>query len=163
MKKIVNKKLLNYKLEDSEDKINTIGIIIDETYFADKVQLINELINNGFDKDKLTVLIFKEKIKAKETIEEPFYSLKDISISGKINKVEVQKFIDTPFDLLINYYDESRASLNMIAKKSKAKFKVGFNCVDKRINHLTIASEVENYKEFITELVKYLKILNKIE
>ena len=41
-------------------------------------------------------------------------------------------------------------------------FKVGFETIDKRVNHFMINLPAENYKEFISELFKYLKILKKI-
>jgi len=45
--------------------------------------------------------------------------------------------------------------------KSQAKFKVGFDTVDKRVNHFIIKTLVEDFNEFVLELFKYLKILNK--
>lgn len=162
LKKIVNKRLLNYSLQSSEEKIKTIGVVVDEKYFLEKERLIAEIEKNGFEKETITVLVFKDKVRSKEMIKEPFYSYKDISISGKVSKQEVIDFIDTPFDLLISYYDEARPSLLMISKKSNAKFKVGFTAIDKRINHFMIAEQLENYNGFVSELFKYLKILNKI-
>ena len=91
-----------------------------------------------------------------------FLSLKNISLSGEINKKEVNDFIETPFDLLINYYDVNKSALLLLSTKSKAKFKVGFDTVDKRVNHFIIKTLVEDFNEFVLELFKYLKILNKI-
>ena len=105
---------------------------------------------------------YKDKIKKKEVINEPFLSLKNISLSGEINKKEVNDFIETPFDLLINYYDVNKSALLLLSTKSKAKFKVGFDTVDKRVNHFIIKTLVEDFNEFVLELFKYLKILNKI-
>ncbi len=162
LKKVVSKGLLGYKLEDSEDKIKTIGILVDESESLNREAILKELKSYNLDVETIDVLVFKEKIKAKEVKEEPFYTLKDLSLSGKVNKVEVQKFIDANFDLLINFYEEPKASLNVIAKKSKAKFKVGLSTIDKRINHLIIDSDLENVKVFTSELIKYLRILNKV-
>lgn len=162
LKKVVSKGLLGYKLEDSEDKIKTIGILVDESESLNREAILKELKSYNLDVETIDVLVFKEKIKAKEVIEEPFYTLKDLSLSGKVNKVEVQKFIEANFDLLINFYEEPKASLNVIAKKSKAKFKVGLSTIDKRINHLIIDSDLENVKVFTSELIKYLRILNKV-
>lgn len=162
LKKVVNKGLLGYKLEDSEDKIKSVGILVDETDFSNRELIKNEFESYKLDIDSVEFLVFKDKIKAKEVILEPYYTLKDFSLTGKIEKAEVQNFIEKKFDLLINFYEEPKASLNMIAKKSNAKFKVGFSTVDKRINHLIIHSEIENAKVFIAELIKYLRILNKI-
>jgi len=66
------------------------------------------------------------------------------------------------FDLLISYYDVEKAILLTITHNSKAQFKVGFSSVDKRLNHLMINTNAENYKVFTHELFRYLKILNKI-
>lgn len=162
LKKIVKKGLLRYKLEDSTDRIKTIGLLIDESDFSQRDLILNELKSFNLDIQEVSVLIFKDKIKAKEVISPPFFSLKDITLTGKIVKPEVQNFVDTPFDLLINFFDEPKPSLTMIAKKSKAKFKIGFSSIDKRINHLIIHSETENIKEFLTESIKYLRILNKL-
>ena len=74
----------------------------------------------------------------------------------------INDFIETPFDLLVNYYDVNKSGLLLLSTKSKAKFKVGFDTVDKRVNHFIIKTLVENYNEFVLELFKYLKILNKI-
>jgi hypothetical protein len=95
-------------------------------------------------------------------ISEPFLSLKNISLSGEINKPEVVDFLEKPFDLLINYYDVNKYGILLLSIKSKANFKVGFDTVDKRVNHFIIKELVDNYKEFTSELFKYLKILNKI-
>ena len=124
---------------------------------ADKAFLNQEYFN--------AIELYKKaftKIKKKEEINEPFLTLKDVSISGEITKEGVNDFIKTPFDLLINYYDVNKSSLLLLSIKSKAKFKVGFDTVDKRVNHFIIKSLVENFDEFVLELFKYLKILNKI-
>ena len=112
--------------------------------------------------EDFSLLVYKDKIKKKEEINEPFLSIKNVSLSGEINKNEVKEFIETPFDLLINYYDVAKSALLLMSLKSKAKFKVGFDTVDKRVNHFIIKSLVENYNEIVLELFKYLKILNKI-
>ena len=108
------------------------------------------------------MLSFKNKYKTKEIVIEPCFSLSNVGLSGKINKKEVQDFIKTPFDMLVSFYDERKAPLMLVTKQSKAKFKVGFSSVDKRMFHLMIASQVEKQEEFTSELFKYLRILNKI-
>jgi L-rhamnose mutarotase len=82
--------------------------------------------------------------------------------SGQIDKKEVVDFIETEFDLLISYYDVEKSGLLQITQLSKANFKVGFSSIDKRINHFMINTNAENYSVFVSELFKYLKILNKI-
>jgi len=45
---------------------------------------------------------------------------------------------------------------------SKAKFKVGFASVSKKLNHFMIGTHAEDHEVFMSELFKYLKILNKL-
>ena len=104
----------------------------------------------------------KNKIKKNEVFEHLTFSYNDISWTGAITNPEVLKFIDTKFDLLLNYYDTDKAALLITSNHSKANFKVGFSTVDKRINHFMIDTNAENYTVFVDELFKYLKILNKI-
>ena len=49
-----------------------------------------------------------------------------------------------------------------ITHDSKARFKVGFSSIDKRLNHFMINSTSTNHAVFVNELFKYLKLLNKI-
>ncbi len=162
LKKNVNKKLETKLPFLEHQKIETIGLLVDETYFANTASLVDAILSQGFKKEQITVLVYKDKIKSKEVINEPFLSLKNISFSGEINKPEAINFLEQPFDLLINYYDVNKYGILLLSMQSKAKFKVGFDSVDKRVNHFIITELVENYKEFISELFKYLKILNKI-
>ena len=75
---------------------------------------------------------------------------------------ELNAFEATPFDLLISYYDTEKAALLLFTHLSKASFKVGFSNIDSRLNHFMINTKAENYKVFVDELFKYLKILKKI-
>ena len=161
-KKIVTNSLSNVKLSASDDKIKTVGIIFDESYFYEKQDLVNELIQNGIFESDIKVLVFKNVIKKNETFDYPTFSYKDLSWSGSIEQKGVQEFINERFDLLLNYYDTEKAALILASHLSKASFKVGFSTIDKRINHFMINTNAENYKVFIEELFKYLKILNKI-
>ena len=110
-KKIVKKNLSNVKLSSSDGLIKTVGIIFDETYFYEKDDLVKELVNEGILETNVEVLVFKNKIKKTETFDYPVFSYKDLSWNGKIEKPEVQQFVNEPFDLLINYYDTEKAAL----------------------------------------------------
>jgi len=162
IKKIVKKSISNVVDSSNELLIKTVGIIFDENYFYEKKDLINELTKNGIEESNCNILVFKNKIKKNETFDYPVFTYKDIGFSGVLSKSEVQQFINQPFDILISYYDTEKAALLSITNQSKASFKVGFSTIDKRLNHFMITTNAENYKIFIKELFKYLKILNKI-
>jgi len=162
VKKILKSSLHNVKPSSLTTPIQTVGILIDESYFQDKDQLVKELINNGIKEDNIKMIVFKDKIKKNETFTQPTFSNKNMSWKGDLSPTFVTEFIDTHFDMLISYYDTEKAPLLLITHHSKALFKVGFSTVDKRLNHLMINTNAENYKVFIHELFRYLKILNKI-
>jgi hypothetical protein len=161
-KKIVKNNLSNVKHLASGNVIKTVGIIFDESYFYEREDLVKELIRKGIDEKDIKVLVFKDKIKKNEVFDYPVFSHKDLSWHGTVDKKEVEDFIAQPFDLLINYYDTEKVALLLVSHLSKAGFKVGFASIDKRLNHFMINTNAENYKVFMSELFKYLKILNKI-
>jgi hypothetical protein len=161
-KKIVKNSLSNVKHLSSDNIIKTVGIIFDESYFYEREALVQELIQNGITENDIKVLVYKDKIKKNEVFDYPTFSHKDLSWHGTVDKKEVKDFIAEPFDLLINYYDTEKVALLLVSHLSKASFKVGFATVDKRLNHFMINTNAENYKVFMDELFKYLKILNKI-
>ncbi len=161
-KKIVKNSLSNVKHIASDKIIKTVGIIFDESYFYEKEALVEELIQNNIAENDIKVLVYKDKVKKNEVFDYPTYTYRDLSWNGTVDKQEVKDFVNEPFDLLINYYDTEKAALLLVSHSSKASFKVGFATVDKRLNHFMINTNAENYKVFIEELFKYLKILNKI-
>ncbi|GGD16610.1 DUF6913 domain-containing protein [Flavobacterium orientale] len=161
-KRIIKKRLDNCDSEVPNTKITTIGLLVDETDFAFKDNLIKALLSKGFESQNIKVLSFKNSYKKKEEIQYPHFSKKDISWIGSVENKIVKEFKQEPFDLLISYYDQKKAPLVVVSNNSKAKFKVGFSNIDKRLFHLMIDTPMENYVVFIDELEKYLKILNKI-
>ncbi|ESU19291.1 hypothetical protein FCR2A7T_27170 [Flavobacterium cauense R2A-7] len=162
IKKLVKKSLVNYKPVVTEDKIQTVGLLIDESYFTQKEALISEITKNGIDRNALEILIYRDKIKKKDTFENPFFSRDSISFGAEFQKQDITDFINKPFDMLISYYDVEKPPLVLVTLQSKAKFKVGFSTVEKRLNAFMITTVAEKHSEFVTELFKYLKILKKI-
>ncbi|WP_320814992.1 DUF6913 domain-containing protein [Flavobacterium sp.] len=162
LKKIISSKLSSANLEVSVDKIQTVGVIVDESYFSDIDLLKKELEQYGVEEKNIQILLFKKKVSKKEIVKELFFTRSNVKFNGEIDKLEVNSFLEQSFDLLINYYEVERSSLLLVSKASKAKFKVGFSTIDKRVNHLMINTSVNQYKGFVSELFKYLKILNKL-
>ena len=145
LKRNVNNKLKNYQLQLSSNKIVKVGVLIDAN-LIENIEILSFV-----NKNKKTIL---EKF--------DFFFRKDISFGGLFKSERVTNFTEQSFDMLISYYDIQKPTLLLVTRSSKAKFKVGFQTIDKRVNHLVINSVAENYSEFISELFKYLKILKKI-
>lgn len=160
--KIVKKSLSNAKLEATGDTIKSVGIVFDESYFYEKEALVNELVKNGIEKQNIKILVFKNKIRKNEKFDYPVFSHKDLSWTATFSNSDVKDFMVEKFDLLINYYDTEKSALLLVSNLSKARFKVGFASIDKKLNHFMINTNAENYQVFASELFKYLKILNKI-
>lgn len=162
LKKIVKKRIQNYKAVAATGKVTTVGVLLDETYFSNKQELIKQLISNGIAANAIETLSFKSRVAKGEVVDCCCYTRSDINNSGTFTKDEAAAFINKPFDLLISYYDVSTPPLVLATIESKALFKAGFVTTDNRLNNLMIKSQAENYVEFVAELFKYLKILNKI-
>lgn len=162
LKREVNSKLRNYQLQVSSNKIVKVGLLIDANYFTNQEVLIEEILKQGILRENIEILSFVNK--NKKTIFEKFdyFFRKDISLGGLFKSERVTNFTEQSFDMLISYYDIQKPTLLLVTRSSKAKFKVGFQTIDKRVNHLVINTIAENYSEFISELFKYLKILKKI-
>lgn len=143
--------------------IRTVGLLVDETEFSEKESLIQELISNGFAANKISILVYRDTINKKEIHSRHTFNSVVLNWDGTITDRVVNEFIKTEFDLLVSYYEIEKAILLLITNNSKARFKVGFSSIDKRLHHLTITTRIENYTIFVHELFKYLKILNKIE
>lgn len=163
LKRKLKNSVFNVNNDSSSEKINTVGIIVDESYFNEKESLLKELIKKDINQNDIRLLIYKDKFKKNEVIKFPSFTMKNINWSGDIvGQAEVVDFLSKPFDMLISYYDVEKAPLLLATQQSKAVFKVGFSTIDKRLNHFMINTNAENFQVFSNELFKYLKILNKI-
>lgn len=162
VKKTLKKSFQNLKNIESVNVVKTIGLLVDATRFAETELLITALIANGIASENITTIVYRDKFKKTAEKISPVFNSGDLKWNGVISSPEVNDFINEKFDLLISYYDIEKAILLKITHNSKAQFKVGFSSIDKRLNHFMIKTDVDNYTLFVSELFKYLKILNKI-
>lgn len=160
--KFIKNNLHNVKSSKELTTIQTIGLLIDESYFTEKEDLVNELIENGIAETNIKIIVYRDKWKKNEVYSQPTFGTKHLNWNAQITNPTVREFMKEKFDLLISFYDVEKAFLLKVTNSSKAQFKVGFSSVDKRLNHLMINTNAENYTVFVHELFRYLKILNKI-
>lgn len=162
LKRILKNSLHNVKSSTLTNSIQKVGLLIDESYFFEKEALVKELIDNGILESNIKVIVYRDKLKKSETYLQPTFGIKHFNWKAEITSPIIKDFINEKFDLLISYYDVEKAILLTITHNSEAQFKVGFSSIDKRLNHLMINTNAENYKVFVHELFRYLRILNKI-
>ncbi len=160
--KILKNNLNSVTVSKGSASIETIGLLIDESYFLEKETLVEELIANGISKSNIKIIVYRDKWKKNEVYSQPTFGTNHLNWNAQIKEPIVREFIKEKFDLLISYFDVEKAFLIKITNNSRAQFKVGFSSIDKRLNHLMINTNAENHTVFVHELFRYLKILNKI-
>lgn len=59
----IKKSLAESDLKESNAIVKTVGLVIDETYFFEKEDLLANLVTVGIKKEQITLLIFRNKLK----------------------------------------------------------------------------------------------------
>jgi hypothetical protein len=162
VKKILKNSFQNLKSNGSVVTIQTIGLVVDTTDFLETELLLKEIASHGILPENIKIIAYANNAKRDDEKNYPMFAARDLNWKGQIVSSEVNEFIDKKFDLLISYYVKEKAILLLITNNSKAQFKVGFASIDSRYNHFMIKTAVSSYSVFVTELFKYLKLLNKI-
>lgn len=148
-------------LSTLDGSIEKIGVLIDEeTYLKNDVEYLLQTIL-GIDTSQIQILIMR-KFKKKDKPSDIHFTVKDFGWIGEIHNQNTQNFLETPFDLLINFDAYNNLYIKYLTLLSKAKFKVGYAKTDDRLYHFMMVHQEDDLKIFISELKKYLKILNKL-
>ena len=146
----------------TSSKIHSLGVLVDATVFT-KFPYVDEIATVfGISKELIEILYYHPNKKISEEIGGAIYTHTNLGLKGAIRNDIAANFINTEFDALLNFYDKNDLLLNLVAVRSKAKFKIGFSGINEQINDFSIATELSNISVFTFELKKYLSILNKI-
>ncbi|MCF6349078.1 MAG: hypothetical protein L3J20_12385 [Flavobacteriaceae bacterium] len=145
------------------ERIKTIGVLADSRLFGsyDISRNLSQKLN--LPHKKFEIIIFENLKDDFVTQHYNTFSEKDFGMYGKIKTKSVKGFVDTDYDLLINYCNLDSVFANIVAVQSKAKFKVGF--ADEKLEDLydfMIVIEGNRIDIFNDELAKYLQILELI-
>ncbi len=144
-------------------KIEKIGILADSRLFGSYDITRNLRQKLDMPNQKIEVIIFEN---LKDDFVSQHYSTfseKDFGMYGKIKNSNITGFIDDTYDLLINYCNHDSVYTNLIAIRTKAKFKVGFfNEELQGMYNFTIDIEGNKVDVFNDELAKYLRILKLV-
>jgi len=143
-------------------KVTSVGVIFDyESYY--NYDFFQELISElGVMKNKIRFIAMIANEKNRPNSWDSFFSLENFDWLGKPNNIEIDEFLDQPFDLLISYYSPNKLELNLVTALSKANFKIGINNEDSRLHDLIINVEPSKTDVFRIELLKYLTQLNRL-
>ncbi len=151
-----------FSISVQDNSVKKVCIILDE---AD-AGLMNKFKNLREDlkikeEDFKLLLCLSHRPKSRD-LEGTFFSSADLTWSGKIKNPDVKDLLKKPFDLLISFTGKDTKTANYIASAIDAGLKVNRREEAASGFDLTIATGFEEVDVFITELKKYLKILNRI-
>ena len=149
----------NNSLQISKN-IKTVGIIVNEgsDFNFDLLKKLQKEIASG--SNNFSVLTCKKTNDSYNEFRGVILKESDFSWNGSLKSIEATDFLNTPFDMLIDFTNNTEVYNNFLVAKSQAKFKVGYANIDERLYDLMIDSE--SIPLFINELIKYLKILRKL-
>ena len=163
--KAVESHLKKRQVYSKQVQLNKLAVLIDARYDIDIVSVMKLSSKLGVKPKNVKIIGLKHTKAYKEgqdTESASYFNESQFSYAGGFKSKVLNDFVDESYDVLINFYPNNIPYLNLVAAASQAKFKVGFSGVDNRINDLVIGTAPDNTDLFISELKKYLKILNII-
>jgi len=158
----INKLLTARKAVVDSRKVGFVGVILNLNEFTDFEAFRMYFKSLGLKSPRIKIIAFMEEDKEIDFHWETYFTPKDFGWKGKINKIEIQTFVDTEFDALISFYKEENMELNLVTAQSKANFKIGLSNNDQRQYDLIIDVKPNEFGLFKNELTKYLTVLNKL-
>ncbi len=143
----------------SNDKIKSIGII--STADISKLIDIKKEVKAIFNVDSIKLFEFNSS--NKKNIDKLYqFSEKSFGWKAQVKDSNFTSFLNEPFDLLIGYFNTKNLYLELAVLKSKARFKAGISKVNQKLYDIEIAEDPMNTESFLSELKKYLEILQKL-
>ena len=160
--KNITKNLKKRTMFGVNDSLTTIGFLVNEEDHINLDIFFDMSLALGVQQKDTKIFSFTDiKTKTPTLIQNKIFS-NHFNWRGEINNNNALDFLNTQLDVLVSYYDTKNNYLNLMTSKSKAKFKVGFNGVDNRLFDLIINVDPQKNLDVKSELLKYFKILNKI-
>lgn len=154
-----------YNLEDAK----SIGILFDATT-KDKIKEVKPLVDYFFGLRKEVKAFGFVNGKHYDECHIPklqydFFNKKDLNWYYKPQNDYIKNFVKKEYDILINLCDSTCVPFKYLVASSLARFKVGQFEKEYDIYDLMIKIEKKErtIENLISEIVKYLKIINKTE
>lgn len=162
IKKNTAKNLENRDISNRNNQMKQLGFLVHESYFDNFEQLYNLGVDIGVQRKDVKVFSFVETKRKIPTLRKDQITNKEFSWRGEVQCQTANDFLEFPFDVLIGFYKTENEYLDALVSKSNAKFKIGFVGTDERLYDLLLDIDPKNIEVFKEELIKYLKIFNKI-
>lgn len=143
--------------------INTVGVLASSSLFGsyDISRNLSQKLHKAHK--NLEIIIFENLKDDFVTQHYNTFSEKDFGMFGKTKAQNLNDFVNTKYDLLINYCSPESVFANVVALRSQAAFKVSFaNDELANLYDFTIDVDTNKVDIFNNELAKYLQILKLI-
>ncbi|MDN3494015.1 DUF6913 domain-containing protein [Winogradskyella bathintestinalis] len=161
-RKYVNNLLADRQTAINNNKINTIAVLLNASEFHEfeVFRVYFKALNLNSPKHKIVAFTMDDKLEHNKW--NAHFSPKDFGWKGKIKNLDLETFINEPFDMLVCYFKNPGLQLDLITAASQANFKVGISPELKRFYDLIIDVDLKDINIFKQELKKYLTILKKL-
>lgn len=148
---------------EGENPIQRIGVILDseEEQLKNSFQSLKQDL--GLHDTHLQIVVCKDGGNKADIFQGLVFSRKDLSWDGKIRNGEITAFARQKMDVLISYIESDNKLAALLVSVANADLKVGRKeeLSSAGLFDIVISTEFDDVEVFITELKKYLKILNK--
>ncbi|MEL6916829.1 MAG: hypothetical protein AAFO99_03770 [Bacteroidota bacterium] len=162
--KYLREELNNPSAEVSRNKgITSVGCIVDLDKFNDTNRFFEFVDDFELRPEAVKIIGYKDYYDKNSPYATPVFSDKDLGWNGDIENSYALEFLSREYDLLINYYTDENLMLQLMSIKTKARIRVGFGEVDKKLNDLILKASISDFDTFKQELRKYLIVLNEIK
>ena len=147
----------------NDNKVSSVGVILHLDEFSNFEQFRSFFKSIDLRPNRVKIIAYSYEEPTIDKLWDSYFNAKDFGWKGNINNTELETFLNQPFDLLISYYKKPELELDLITAKSTANFKVGLSTEDPRLYDLIIDLDTKQFDLFTKELIKYLKVLNKLQ
>jgi hypothetical protein len=162
IQKYINKLLASGKPPVNNNKVKTIAVLLNANEFHEFEVFRVYFKELGLNSSQCKIVAFTLDDKLDHNQWNTHYSPKDFGWKGKLNNLDLEDFINRPYDMLVCYHKEQVLQLDYITAASKANLKVGISNKNERLYDLIIDVPLKDINIFKQELKKYLNILNKL-
>ncbi len=142
--------------------MTTLGFLVDESVVQDFESLYDFSKEFGLQRKDVKLFSFIEVKRKTPSLRQNQINNKDFSWKGEIGNQNAREFLEIPFDVLVCLHAPNNEFIEMMAARSKAKFKVSTTQADDRLFDLLLGVDPSKLGDLRAELKKYLTILKKI-
>ena len=157
--KSLHNRLLSKKIEKSltelskdhrikPNPIKTLACIVDPSFPISTDNFIDLSNSLGLKEKDFKIITFQKNRNIFNVFSSLNMTPECVSFYGNLDGKDSLEFVSFEYDLLINLFKSNRF-LTLLSSKTNAKFRVGFESVDSRLNDLIFSQKIIKYLSLI--------------